>query len=59
MKVGGNVLARELLKDSVTYEDRKQKYISRSLQIYKEKLNKLIELDIQKYLFSLRDSQMN
>lgn len=59
MKVGGNVLARELLKDSVTYEDRKQKYISRSLQIYKEKLNKLIEQDIQKYLFSLRDSQMN
>jgi ADP-ribosylation factor GTPase-activating protein 2/3 len=49
MKVGGNITAKEFLKDSHNGLDQKEKYKSRQMMQYKEKLNKLSQIDIQKF----------
>ncbi|KAJ3272684.1 ADP-ribosylation factor GTPase activating protein, ER-Golgi transport [Terramyces sp. JEL0728] len=48
MKVGGNQAAQEYLKGT-NFKDAKAKYTSRQMQMYKEKLMKLVQDDIKKY----------
>ena len=48
MKVGGNQNAKEFLKDSVSNLDAKSRYQSRQMMQYKQKLQQLVQLDVQK-----------
>ncbi|KAJ3256324.1 ADP-ribosylation factor GTPase activating protein, ER-Golgi transport [Boothiomyces macroporosus] len=48
MKVGGNQAAQEYLKGT-SFKDAKAKYTSRQMQMYKERLMKLVQEDIKKY----------
>jgi ADP-ribosylation factor GTPase-activating protein 2/3 len=59
MKVGGNGAAKEFLKSfGPQFDDAKSKYTSRQMNMYKDKLAKLVKEDISQYLLPLLDIQM-
>ena len=49
MKVGGNQAAKEFLKDSVSNLDAKSRYQSRQMLQYKQRLQNLVQEDIEKH----------